>query len=60
MIVEANLELIEDSLSAKNIEADSKPFRKSNGRHNFKFPNAQFEITHTFSSRMVMGIIGIE
>jgi len=44
MIVEANLELIEDSFAAKNIEADSKTFRKSNGRHNFKFPNAEFEI----------------
>jgi len=44
MIVEADLELIEDAFAAKNIEANSKTFRKSNGRHDLKFSNVEFEI----------------
>ena len=44
MIVETDLKLIEDAFSAKNIEADSKAFRESDGCCNLEFPNPEFEI----------------
>jgi hypothetical protein len=44
MIVEADLELIEDSFSAKNIEADSETLREPNRGSNLKFPYTDLEI----------------
>jgi len=44
MIIEADLELIEDAFSAKNIEADSKALREPDGGGNLKFPNTESEI----------------
>ena len=44
MIVEADLKLIKDAFSAKEIEANSKTFGESDGCRNLKFPNSEFEI----------------
>src|SRR4030067_1278580 len=44
MIVEADLELIEDSFSAKNIEADSKTFRESDRGSNMPLVDFDGEV----------------
>jgi len=44
MIVEANLELIEDTFSAKDVESDSKALREPDRGGSLKFPYTEFEI----------------
>ena len=44
MIVEADLELIEDSFAPKNVEADPEALREPDRGSNLKFPYTDFEI----------------
>jgi len=41
MVVETDLELVKDTFAAKDIESNSKPFRKSNRSNNLPFADME-------------------